>query len=63
MVEAVGSLAQSIGAAFVLSNLGAAELIVSLLFAAGLAGSAVRGRGGEAERREDPARHPSSRQA
>lgn len=43
MLETLGSFAQSVGAAFILSDLGAAELIVSLLMAAGLVATAARG--------------------
>jgi hypothetical protein len=35
MLESTGSLAQTLGAAFVTSSLGASELIIALLVAAG----------------------------
>lgn len=43
MLASIAAVAQSIGAAFLLSELGAAELIVGLLVAAGLIGCAVQG--------------------
>jgi hypothetical protein len=43
MLASIASFAQSLGAAFLLSELGAAELILGLLVAAGLVGCAVQG--------------------
>jgi hypothetical protein len=43
MLASIAAFAQSLGAAFFLSELGAAELILSLLVAAGLIGCAVQG--------------------
>ena len=43
MLACIGSFAQSVGAAFILSDLGAAELIMGFLVAAGLVGCAVQG--------------------
>jgi len=43
MLASIAAAAQGLGAAFLLSELGAAELIVSLLVAAGLIGCAVQG--------------------
>ena len=43
MLASIAAFAQSLGAAFFLSELGAAELLLSLLVAAGLIGCAVQG--------------------
>ena len=60
MLTSAGTLMYALGAAFLLSPLGAAELLLSVLVAAGLVGCAVRGRErpGEDERGgETPHRH------
>ena len=43
MLASIAAFAQGLGAAFLLSELGAAELIVGLLVAAGLIGCAAQG--------------------
>jgi hypothetical protein len=43
MLACLGTMAQSVGWAFVVSDLGAAELIVGGVVAVGLVASAVRG--------------------
>ena len=43
MLASIAAVAQSLGAAFLLSELGAAKLIVSLLVAAGLVACAAQG--------------------
>jgi hypothetical protein len=57
MLASIATFAQGLGAAFLLSELGAAELIVGLLVAAGLIGCAAQGIDREHVQQHDPGTH------
>jgi len=57
MLASIATVAQGLGAAFLLSELGAAELIVGLLVAAGLIGCAAQGIDREHSRQQDARTH------
>ena len=57
MLASIATFAEGLGAAFLLSELGAAELIVGLLVTAGLIGCAARGIDREHVEHQDAGRH------